>query len=62
MKSEIDRYGHELEEHRKHQYSDDTSAGDEESEHSIIQRLALGICRDRDWTKVIISQNRPNIS
>ncbi len=48
MKSDVDRYGHELEKHRRLQYADDISAGVEELEDSIIQRLVLGISSDRD--------------
>jgi hypothetical protein len=48
LKTEIERFGHELEEHRRHFNSDSVSPDDGESEHSMSQ-LALGICGDRDW-------------
>jgi hypothetical protein len=44
LKSEIERFGHELEEHRRHFYSDGDAPSDGET-----QRLVLGISDDRDW-------------
>ncbi|KFX93074.1 hypothetical protein V490_05021, partial [Pseudogymnoascus sp. VKM F-3557] len=50
LKSEIERFGHELEEHRRHFYSDGDAPSDEEPKLSMTQRLVLGISGDRDWT------------
>lgn len=53
LKSEIQRYGNGLEEHRRQFHSDDVLPGDGESEHSTSHRLALGICGDKGWIKQI---------
>ncbi|KFX93059.1 hypothetical protein V490_05023 [Pseudogymnoascus sp. VKM F-3557] len=45
LKSEIEWFGHELEEHRRHFYSDGGAPSDGET-----HRLVLGISGDRDWT------------
>lgn len=51
LKSEIERFGHKLEEHRRHLHSDDDAPSDGESQLSITQRqLVLEISGDRDWT------------
>ncbi|OBT70534.1 hypothetical protein VF21_10449 [Pseudogymnoascus sp. 05NY08] len=51
LKSEIERFGHELEEHRRHFHSDGDAPSDAESQLSITQRqLVLEISGDRDWT------------
>ena len=49
LKSEIELFRHELEEHRRHFNSDGVPPGDGESKHSMAQRLVLGISADRDW-------------
>ena len=50
-KSEIERFGHELEEHRRHFHSDGDAPGNGESQLSITQQqLVLEISGDRDWT------------
>ncbi|KFY03128.1 hypothetical protein V490_00275 [Pseudogymnoascus sp. VKM F-3557] len=53
LKTEIGRFRHELEEHRRHFDSDSVSPGDGESKHSMTQRLVLGISANRDWTDKI---------
>ncbi|OBT60966.1 hypothetical protein VE03_09767 [Pseudogymnoascus sp. 23342-1-I1] len=51
LKSEIERFGHELEEHRRHFHSDGDASSDGESQLSITQRqLVLEISGNRDWT------------
>ncbi|KFY99056.1 hypothetical protein V498_01030 [Pseudogymnoascus sp. VKM F-4517 (FW-2822)] len=49
FRSEIERFRHELEEHRRHFNSDNVPPGDGDSNHSMAQRLVLGISADRDW-------------
>lgn len=50
LKSEIERFGYKLEEHRRHFNSDGVSPSDGVSKHSMTQRLVLEISADRDWT------------
>ncbi|KFZ24293.1 hypothetical protein V502_01233 [Pseudogymnoascus sp. VKM F-4520 (FW-2644)] len=53
LKTEIEQFGNELEEHRRHFNSDGVYPGDGESKHSMTQRLVLGISADGDWTDKI---------
>ncbi|KFY31271.1 hypothetical protein V493_01252 [Pseudogymnoascus sp. VKM F-4281 (FW-2241)] len=53
LKSEIEQFVHELDEHRRHFNSDGVYPNDGESKHSMTQRLVLGISGDRDWTDKI---------